>query len=161
MNYMIYFCYMLPVIVKNRIKVKKTTAKTDQTMWKSLSYTIICTGQYQSSSCLVATWACDTVMWHWSADTLFWHPSVVVNMDVHYQVKHRLQAPTFLKVWHFILVSLWLERLYGHVITQISRMDGSNSVRKARACNSAINRKVIISVQIREWFKRGYLLPVE
>ena len=40
MIYMIYFCYMLPVIIKNRIKVKKTTAKTDQTMWKSLRYTI-------------------------------------------------------------------------------------------------------------------------
>ena len=49
MIYMIYFCYMLPVIIKNRIKVKKTTAKTDQTMWKSLRYTIFCTGQYQSS----------------------------------------------------------------------------------------------------------------
>ena len=40
MIYMFYFCYMLPVIIKNRIKVKKTPAKTDQTMWKSLRYTI-------------------------------------------------------------------------------------------------------------------------
>ena len=32
-------------------------------------------------------------MWHWSADTLFWQLSIDHNMDVHYQVKHRLYMP--------------------------------------------------------------------
>ena len=40
------------------------------------------------------TWARDTVMAHWSADTLYWQLSIDHNMDVYYQVKHRLQAPT-------------------------------------------------------------------
>ena len=42
----------------------------------------------------VGPWACDTVMWRWSAATLFWQLSIDHSMNVYYQVKHRLQAPT-------------------------------------------------------------------
>ena len=39
---------------RDRIKIKKATAKTDQTTWKRLKYTILsATGQYQSSSGLL------------------------------------------------------------------------------------------------------------
>ena len=44
---------------------------------------------------MIGTWARDMVMRHWSADTadtLFWHLSIDHNMDIYYQVKHRLQS---------------------------------------------------------------------
>ena len=39
----------------------------------------------------------DTVIWLWSTDTLFWRLSLDHNMDVYYQVKHRLQALTLVR----------------------------------------------------------------
>ena len=47
----------------------------------------------------------DTVMWNLSADTLFWQLSIDHDMDVYYQVKHRLQAPTLARKFD---ISHWL-----------------------------------------------------
>ena len=53
----------------------------------------------------VGTWARDTVRWHWSADTLFWQLSIDRNIDVYYQVKRWLQAPTLAREFD---LSHWL-----------------------------------------------------
>ena len=58
MIYMIYFCYLLPV------------------MDNGTSFILFFTWPQW-----VGTWACDTVMWHASADTLFWQLSVNLNVD--------------------------------------------------------------------------------
>ena len=60
-------------------------------------------------------------MWLWSADTLFWKLSVDHDMDVYYQLKHRLQVTTLTRMFD---ISHWFlcgadERAYGHVITKI------------------------------------------
>ena len=47
----------------------------------------------------LAEMASNVVMWQWSVDTLFWQLLIDHNVDVYYQVKHRLQAPTL--AWTF------------------------------------------------------------
>ena len=34
--------------------------------------------------------SCDAALWHWSPVTLFWQLPIDHNVDVHYQVKHRM-----------------------------------------------------------------------
>jgi len=55
------------------------------------------------------------VMRLWSSDTLFWQLSIDHNMDVHHQVKHRLQAPTLPSIesliFHIGVPVVWMARL--------------------------------------------------
>ena len=54
------------------------------------------------------TWIGNKGMWHWSADTLVWQLSIDHNMDVKYQVNHRLFLP-----WNSKLVTWRTERTDG------------------------------------------------
>ena len=99
----------------------------------------------------VGPWACDTVMWCWSAATLFWQLSIDHSMNVSYQVKHRLQAPTPARKIHISHWSPYGADGQAHVrsryYTKISRMDrlpdflrhGALLALSSRAWSFAIN----------------------
>ena len=87
----------------------------------------------------------------WSADTLFWQLSIDHNMDVYYQVKHRLQAPKLARKFD---ISHWFPcgvdgRAYGHIITKISQMSRWPNFLKYKASHawsSAVNVRKQITV---------------
>ena len=65
-------------------------------------------------------------MRHWSADTLFWHLSTDRNMNVYYQVKHRLKATTLARKFG---ISHWFPcgadgRADGRTVTWLSTFLG-------------------------------------
>ena len=61
-----------------------------------------------------------------SCDSLFWQLSTDNNMEVYYQVKHKLRAPTLHRKFefsHWFLCGADGKSTYGHVINKISLMD--------------------------------------